>query len=293
MSELKVPKLKGSANYDVWEIQISALLTEKGLVPMTDDAEERRIWYQSNVDKSYRALAIIRLHLENGPLINTKHCLSSEALIHCLQTLYKPKGFSSDFILCKELFTTTLARARTVENYLSRIRRLVEDLQARDLTIPNKVIAAYILSNLTNEYDHVVSVISQSYRSETDVDLDILFSQIMDESRRLKYRDDDIEMSMTATMTQRDKSQAQKGNKSTKKGNFRPQNRQKCPHCNKTGHEPTKCWIKYPHLHPTEASTNLVDGTDQSEIALTIHDTTIRQQAEEYANLATSYTNTA
>ena len=52
-----------------------------------------------------------------------------------------------------------------MEGYLTKVKRLTDDLAARRLTIPNKVIAAYTLNNLTPEYEHIVAIISQSYRA--------------------------------------------------------------------------------------------------------------------------------
>ena len=183
----KDPKLKGSLNFELWLILIRALLTEKELVDSeTGDFTDQ--WETTNVVKSRRALTLIRLYLDDGPLLNTKHITSPGSIIRTLKTLYEPKGFSADFLICQELFDTTLEKAKSIENYLNRIRRLSDQLQSRDIVLPNKVIAAYTLFNLTLEYKPIKSTISQSYRLDTEeIDLDSLFGQILDESRRLKY----------------------------------------------------------------------------------------------------------
>src|SRR5436305_13111488 len=94
-----------------------------------------------------------------------------------------------------------------IEEYLNQIKRLTDDLSARNLTIPNKVIAAWILNNLSSEYENTVAIISQSIRTkqaaakstpatpktgesstsdDTDINLDDLFAELIDESRRLR-----------------------------------------------------------------------------------------------------------
>ena len=170
-SVFKIPKLKGSTNYDIWAIRIKALLTEKGFyhVFIANTIQDTPEYQQASV----KASAIIRLTLEDSPLVQTQYIEDANQLQNQLKTLYKPRGFSSEFLICRELFNTTLSKCNnSMEAYLTKIRRFTNQLMAKDLTIPAKVIAAYTLSNLTTEYEATVAIISQSLRtSTTDVDL--------------------------------------------------------------------------------------------------------------------------
>lgn len=182
----KIQKLHGSKNFDTWKLLVQSALAEKGLVP--DDGSTGELYYARNPRDAMKALGLVRLSLGPGPLVNTKHCTTVFEIWTTLERLYAPKGFSADFLICKDLFSTTIERASgSIETYLTRIKRLTEELSARNLAIPNRVIAAYTLFNLSSEYSHVVSAISQSYRgSDDEIDIDLLFGQLLDESRRLK-----------------------------------------------------------------------------------------------------------
>lgn len=185
MAETKVtiPKLEGSSNYDIWAIRMQALLAEKGLDKCLDPEIIDTELYEQN-----KATALIRLALKDGPLLQTKLETDPLQIWRRLQTLYEPKGFSSEFLICKELFKTTLANTgKNIESFLNKIKRLTDDLAARNLGLPTKVIAAYVLNNLTPEYEQTVAIISQTFRqnSSKEIDLDLLFSQLLDESRRL------------------------------------------------------------------------------------------------------------
>ena len=69
-----------------------------------------------------------------------------------LKTLYESRGFSSKFLIYRELFTTTLAKINNlIEVYFTKIRRYIDQLTAKGLSILSKVIAVYILSNLTSK----------------------------------------------------------------------------------------------------------------------------------------------
>lgn len=129
-----------------------------------------------------------------------------------------------------------------MEDYLTKIKRLTDQLASRNLAIPNGIIAAYTLSKLTNEYQSVVAVISQAYRqggANTKIDLANLFSQLMNEEKRIKSRDVDTQMAMPAQALP---AQAQGGQNRANAGSTRP----KCSHCDRKGHKADNCWILYP-----------------------------------------------
>lgn len=67
----KIPKLKGSQNYDIWAIRIEAVIVEKGYLayilnnPATIDTETLD-------ENAYKTTALIKLALEDGPLLQTR-----------------------------------------------------------------------------------------------------------------------------------------------------------------------------------------------------------------------------
>jgi hypothetical protein len=177
--------------------------------------------------------------LEDGPLLQTRNFNDSLLLWKQLEALYQPKGFSSEFLISRDLFSTTLTGCKgSIEDYLTRIRRLTDELAAKDLAIPNKVIAAYTLSNLGPGWENTVAIISQTYRSQPgDIDLLALSSQLIDESRRREAIQSPDEMVMTTQA---------RPNKP-----IRPL----CPHCKKGGHQPEKCWFKHTQPQPRKAKS--------------------------------------
>jgi len=173
-STYKYPKLKGSSNYKIWKLRTEAVLLEKGYEEVFHPQEDNidPLYIQELRVKSEKAAALIRLTLEDGSLLQTQGITEAPNLLGTLNTLYNPQGFSSDFLIIKDLFSTTLAKERSIEAYLTKIKRLADDLASRGLAIPNKVIAGYTLSNLTADYDNTVAIISQSYRLQTqNIDL--------------------------------------------------------------------------------------------------------------------------
>ena len=50
---------------------------------------------------------------------------------------YSPKGFSSEFLICKELFETTLSKYSSMEEYLNKVKQLTDQLKAKGIELPN------------------------------------------------------------------------------------------------------------------------------------------------------------
>ena len=112
---IKVPKLLGSSNYELWAIWIKAALTAKDLFGFHSRAEGTKA---KGDDK---ALSYIQLACADGPLL---YILAIDTPLDAwkhLERLYTPRGFSSEFILFKEFFGATLSSLGTVENYLATI----------------------------------------------------------------------------------------------------------------------------------------------------------------------------
>jgi hypothetical protein len=215
-------------------MRIRALLAEKGYIdaikskrefPKNTSKEIIEEYNDKRAEISIKAAAIIRLNLGDSALVQTKNINedSAEELYNRLQALYEPKGFSSEFLIAKELFSTTLSgEGNSIEKYLTKIRSLTDDLATRNKAIPTEIIAAYTLNNLTTEYDYIVAAINTALRKEEEVDLDDLFSQIIDEARRIR---DKGEMGLAL----------RENNKPIRRGPI------KCYNCGKLGHIARKC----------------------------------------------------
>jgi hypothetical protein len=270
----RFPRLKGSENWEPWAIRTKATLIKEKLtsamVPMQEapikpisqdpptnqdkkakmEYEEQLRQYEQYVEgykeKSYEAASCIRLELEEGPLLQTQYIEEARDLWIALEGLYKPSGFTSEFLLANQLFSTTLASSNyKMEEYLTKIKRLTDQLASRNLAIPTGIIAAYTLSKLSNEYQSIVAVITQTYRQgggSENINLTNLFGQLIDEEKRVKSRNVDTEMAMPA--------QAQKCNHGGQCSHS--SDRPTCSHCGYKGHIAENCYFLHPEKRPKD-----------------------------------------
>ena len=153
LDKISIPKLKGSENYPIWVIRMSAILVKEGQnsIITTDDVSD---------DINARALSNIQLCIDDGPLLQIQNITRAYQAWLSLKNLYSPKGFSSEFLICKEFFETDLHKYPSMEEYLNKIKQLSDQLKAKNLELPKQVIITWVLNNLTNNYDGLVSNIT-------------------------------------------------------------------------------------------------------------------------------------
>ena len=268
-SSSKIPKLLGASNYEIWAIRMEAVLIKDGFYeimqgnamdlskPNEGDGQAYTD-YLHHQSRQRACAATIRLTLADGPTLMTKAVTTGTQLWGDLRNLYQATGFSSDFLTCRELFNTTLLKCNnSVETYVSKVSKLTEELSSRDLALPNRVIAAYVLGNLTSEYEPTVAMLTQNIRTDDKpVDLQHIYGYLLDESRRLKSKTVKSEVAMTSKAYQ---------------SHGRPKgNSLRCDHCKKTGHLKVSCWQLHPDKKPKrkigQNSKVYIDESD-SEIA--------------------------
>src|SRR5690349_10738345 len=93
----KIPKLKGSSNYDIWAIRIQSILIEKGYLDYIN-TDYTTIIQEDNSEVNLesianKATALIKLSLEDGPLLQTRFLDNPYTLWNTLRNLYEATGF--------------------------------------------------------------------------------------------------------------------------------------------------------------------------------------------------------
>ena len=290
----KIPKLKGSQNYDIWSIRIQAIIIEKGYSNYILEDTSSNILEEN----ALKTTAIIKLALEDGPLLQTRFISNPYTLQISLENLYRAKGFSSEFILSKELINTTLNYYKgNLEEYLNAFKRVVNNLEARGINLPKKFIIALLLNNLNKDYKYVVTIITQSIRVTDNINLEEIISQLLDKSRRItsirtsknylpSYRNSntisnnskvnnsnysrDVEMSLNTSNTT-SKNNSKKGTSSNSKKEL------KCNFCNYKGHKESTCYKKFPNLR--EKQVNITTREEEQILATSINSSSIKNKS--------------
>ncbi|RKF56895.1 hypothetical protein OnM2_078049, partial [Erysiphe neolycopersici] len=183
VSQIISTKLKGTENYALWALRMTAYLRRQGLKDIieTDEVSD---------EINENALADIELCLEDGPLLQIQHIKRAHILWLTLKNLYTPKGFSADFFVIKEFFICKLSNFNNMEEFLYTSCRLLDSMQQRGIELPKKVIFTQYLNNLSNNYENIVSNIMQTLRNNFySYTLDELFSNFNDENLLMSHEE--------------------------------------------------------------------------------------------------------
>ncbi|KAF5201337.1 hypothetical protein FRX31_009076, partial [Thalictrum thalictroides] len=246
-SQIISTKLKGTENYALWALRMTAYLRRQGL---KDIIESDEVSDETNEN----ALADIELCLEDGPLLQIQHIKRAHILWQTLKNLYTPKGFSADFFIIKEFFNCKLSNFNNMEEFLNTSRRLLDSMQQRGIELPKQVIFTQYLNNLSNNYENIVSNIMQTLRNNFDsYTLDELFSNLLDEANRLQSKIDSSETALILASKRPTKFKSKKQYKVTK-GML-------CRHCSRTNHNTADCFDLFPEKAPKKWKRALQSAT--------------------------------
>ena len=152
----RIPTLEGASNYTKWKSRIQALLLEKGY--LTFNSEENSLDFIPETE--VKAGALIKIYISSGILYYLKYLYFPSPILNKLEELYKPSGPTYDFLLIREFFTINLASCSNINNYILKIKKNINKLNNRGITIPEKVLIGWTLFNLTSEYNFIVASIN-------------------------------------------------------------------------------------------------------------------------------------
>ena len=236
--KITMAKLTGSANYPIWALRMAAFLTKESLnaVITADEVSD---------DINGKALSNIQLLVEDGPLLQIQHITRAHEAWESLKNLYSPKGFSSEFLICREFFDTHMLKYNSMEEYLNKVKQLSDQLKAKNLELPKQVIIAWVLNNLTDNYDGLVSNITQSLRTNIDsYTLETLFSNLLDESKRQESNEANTDQALITGGYK-----GKKPYKITKSGSSGA-NKKYCTNCKQHSHITSNCAFLFPDKAP-------------------------------------------
>ena len=277
----RVPLLEGAEGWELWKTRVQSLLLEKGYYVL----EETGTTFILVPKYAYRASRLLKLFLGDGPLVYVRSIHDPDLIIRTLQGLYEPIGPTYDFLLLKELYSTTLGTSLGVEDYLLKIKKLDSDLRSRGILFPEKGLVGQVLFNLTPDFDFVVASINQSLRQGETISLERIMSQIQDEARRLSLSSSspDVQMSMNtrASRGSHPPRASSSSRPSRPIASSSSSSSRICSYCKKSGHLVDNCFQKYPQKKKKAPRAYLSQDLDQSSSYGEIEEEEEEEEVEE------------
>ena len=131
--------------------------------------------------KDAKGLAVLKLIVDDGPLNHIRRSKTLGSAWVTLKSLYDKEGFSSLFILIKQ-FIGMPCKKDQVNTYLSNIRQVIDNLEAKNVKLPIPFVTAWVLERLDKSYNDFKTTIYSEFRNNKKAyTLETLSSHILDE----------------------------------------------------------------------------------------------------------------
>jgi hypothetical protein len=243
-----VGKLKGSENYQGWAQMAEAYLVQKDL----DKAIQSD--GQDTADIQKKALSVLTLLCEYGPANHIRGCSTAFEAWKLFKNLYNADGFTSKYLLLQKYFSTTQSDFGSVEEYISQLKSILDNLGAQKLDLPEEVKISWLLSNLEEEFNHFVAQVTQNLRANPKAyTWESLTANLLDEAKRLDAADGNGKtINNTTGKIRKAAHKGKKPWKAKKSVIF-------CKYCKIPGHEDKDCYF----LHPKKAPKDWIHHTDK------------------------------
>ena len=241
---LSITHLKGPHNLADWKETLELCCTLYdcqdvllGLVkPEEDDKNASKEWRRGNTKA--RAFILMTIPVELRRLLIDKHTDSSSLYQAVIEEIEPATDVTLE-ILSTEMDTIHLSHFSNVTSYLERIQYLNNAMSSKDQAFPNWHLINRAIRGLTDAY----TTWSDHYRNTTDLTSlrwSELVSVLLKQEQRLNARENG-----TYAMAVKAPKYAHNSPPAAKE-----RTREKCSHCQKTGHNKEKCWQLHPEAAP-------------------------------------------
>src|SRR6218665_630909 len=188
-----VAKLNNS-NYQIWKFKVRMLLIREdtwtvvqGVTPgpVPDD------WQR----KDEKAQCTISLTVEDNQLVHICNCTSANGMWKQLQKVHERSNLSSKMYLRKKLYKMRLQDDQNMQEYISAVLRLVEQLRGVGEEVSDQQVATLLLCGLPDEYETLITALEA--RDEDELTLEYVKNKLFDAYKRKKDSEADSTESRT------------------------------------------------------------------------------------------------
>src|SRR6218665_1703579 len=152
-----VAKLNNS-NYQNWKFKVKMLLIREntGTVVQGDTPDPVPDDWQR---KDEKAQCTISLTVEDNQLVHICNCTSAMDMWKQLQKVHERSNLSSKMYLRKKLYKMRLQDDQNMQEYISAVLRLVEQLRGVGEEVSDQKVATLLLCGLPDEYETLITAL--------------------------------------------------------------------------------------------------------------------------------------
>lgn len=190
---VKIEKLTGSENFEVWKFQIKIVFKANGqwetvngesLFTSLTKEEEKAIW----IKKDARAQKTIVTTIEKKLLMHVLNCRTSYTMFKKLCDIFQKGGEQQKCNLLQEFFNFKYEKETDMSSHISQLENLACRLRAINQTVDEEMLISKILTTLPEEFKHFYTAWESTPKYERT--LTNLTNRLIAEELRSKKTDD-------------------------------------------------------------------------------------------------------
>jgi gag-polypeptide of LTR copia-type len=170
MSNPSIPLFKGE-NYELWSIKMVTLFKSQGLWDLVNngvpDSDPNQ---QENEREDARALFYIQLVVHDAIFSRIAAATNAKEAWTTLKIAFQGSTRVMTIKLqglCRDFETLQMNKEETMQNFLSKVQTVVNQIRVFGDTMEEKIVVAKMLRSLTPKFDHVIAAIEESKNLDT------------------------------------------------------------------------------------------------------------------------------
>ncbi|GKC21964.1 retrovirus-related pol polyprotein from transposon TNT 1-94 [Tanacetum coccineum] len=280
LSQALIPIFKGE-KYHLWSLKMSTLfksqelweLVENGFVDPKPDEPDQAL--QDNRKKDAKALFFIQSALDDDifPRIASANTSNQAWEILKQEFLGDKKVITVKLqTLRREFETLKMKDKESVQDYLSRVSGIVNQMKSYGENVTDEVTVSKVLRSLSSNFDHVVAAIEESKDLSVYTFDELMSSLLAHEDRIGRSQEKSVEKAFQVKADSPVRERSDYGGRGRGRGrggfngrgrgrsrghgqffeqkqfnehkSFTPRNPIQCKNCKKPGHKESECWFK-------------------------------------------------
>jgi len=173
-----IEKLEGSKNYGNWKFAMQMYLMHEDLWDCIDIDETGNVKNKDS-KKEQKAHAKLCLMVHPCTFVHVKNAKSAREVWQNLKQAYEDKGLSRRLMLLRLLFGLKLNIFNTMDEYVSQVISISQQLNDIDAGLSDEFVAVILLSGLPAEYNPMVMALENS---NVNLTTDLVKSKLLQEN---------------------------------------------------------------------------------------------------------------
>ena len=205
------------------------------------------------IQRSKKARSTIGASISASIMVYIEGMRDPAEMWQTLEEKYNPRTQTTLFQTIRQFMNVKMGEGDNMEKHLQTVQSLKRKYEGQGEAISDNVYVAILLNSVSEEYKIAVTILE----SQEQLTPASIINRLMEEYRKNSSGSGGSLSKMVMAMLTKQSGKKQSKSKSGPKGKSSSEDMsspEQCDHCQRQGHNESKCWVKHPELRPTKSS---------------------------------------